>query len=137
MVEQLQSEPSSAVPDEALYVPEIAQASSLIHIQEDPTLVSLPKTQPLIPIDILISEPPVPSEPQTGAHLHSSSEPQPSVEPSHATSHESSHEWLHEPIQIDDSPQHSMDTYHPPAAYAQVFAESSQPQPSVPPVQKD
>ena len=36
MVEQLQSEPCSAVPDEAPHAQEIAQASSPIHIQEDP-----------------------------------------------------------------------------------------------------
>ena len=50
------------------------------------------------------SEPPVPSEPQTGVHLPSSSEPQPSIDPTHATSHESSHEPINEPIHIDDSP---------------------------------
>ena len=46
---------------------------------------------------------------------------------------------MHEPIQIVDSPPHSVDTYHPPAAYAQVFEETSQPQPqsSVPQVQQD
>ena len=116
-MEQFQTE-SSHVPDDAPHVPATVQASSPVHTQEEPILVSLPETQPSIPINILISEPPVPSEPQIGAHLHSSSEPQLSIDPTHATSHESSHEPLNEPIHIDDSPQYSVDTYHPLDAYA-------------------
>ena len=128
-VEQLQPESSSVVPDEALHVPKTVLALSPVHLQEEPTLVSLLETQPQVLIDIPILEPPVTLATHTGEHLLSSSEPQPPAESSHATSHESSHEQLHEPIHIDDSPQHSVDTYHPPNAYAQVFAESSQPQP--------
>ena len=110
-------------------IPVSVQVSSPVHTQDEPTLVSSSDPQPSIHIETPISEHPIPSEPQPGAPISSSSPPQPTVEP---TSHESIHEPLEEPIQIDDSPQHSVDNYHPFDAYAQVFAKSSQP--SVPSV---
>ena len=108
---------------------EPVQAPSPIHTQDEP-MVSLPKPHPSINIETLISEQQIPSQPQPNAPISSSSPPQPSVEP---TPHESSHEPINEPIQIEDSPQHSMDTYCPLDAYAQVFPKSSQHSvPSVP-----
>ena len=86
-------------------------------------MVSPPEPQPSITIETPISEQQIPSQPQPNAPISSSSPLQPIVEP---TPHESSHEPINEPIQIEDSPQHSVDTYCPPDAYAQVFPESSQ-----------
>ena len=69
-VEQLQPQPSSApdVLDEAIPAP------SPVHIQEEPSSVSLPKsqTQPPIEIPTSIPEPPVISVPHTGEPLISS-----------------------------------------------------------------
>ena len=76
-------------------------ATPTIHTQEAPSEVSLPDSQPPAPtVQIPIEEPPVISATQTG-------------EP-----HIPSPQASHEPIQIPDSPPHSVDTYHPPAAYA-------------------
>ena len=95
--------------------------SSPVHIQAESNVVSPSEPQTSIHTEVPISEQPGLSETQPGVPHSSAS--QPFVEPS---IHESTHESA-EPIQIDDSPQHSVDTYHPPDAYAQVFAESSQP----------
>ena len=77
-------------------------------------MVSPPEPQPSINIETPTSEQQIPSQQQPDAPISSSSPPQPIIEP---TPHESFHEPINEPIQIEDSPQLSVDTYCPPAAY--------------------
>ena len=58
-------------------------------------------------------------------HAHHEHVQEPSIEPIQETT--IPEPLIQEPIHIniDDSPQPSVDAYYPPAAYAQVFQESS------------
>ena len=106
--------PHVLVHEDSPSIIELVQPPSPIHTQDEP-LVSPLEPQPSMPIETPTPEQQVPSQPIFDAPIASSSPSQLIVEP---TSHESSHEPIQEPIQIEDSPQHLVDTYCPPAAYA-------------------
>ena len=119
-VEQVQQ-----ISSPALVLQEEIPGTPSIHTLEAYPEVSLPDTHIPAPIvQIPIEEPPVNSATQTGEPQFSS--PQVSQEP------------IQEPIQISDSPLPSVDTYHPPDAYAQIFEENppSATQPSISPAQQ-